>query len=443
MSLSRLSASSPVSSPSGLTTWFLAAWLLRAAPLSVAGSAAARLSRWIAVLLLAATVAACAPSKVSAPPAGEQAAPPTAGATPQTEMPPPTMPGPITAVPETGPVKVGLLLPLTGANAALGQALLQAAQMALFDLGDTRLTLVVRDTELPGGAAAAAQALVTEGARIVLGPIFAVSVGQAAPAVRAAGVPMIAFSNDVSVAGNGVYVMGVLPGLQVERVVGYAASHGLRRMAALVPSTPFGQAIIAALQTAAPRGGAAVATIGYYDPAATDMTSYVQRLNPGGTPQFDALMIPEGPPKLLQIAPLVPYYDIDPAQVRLLGTALWDNSALAAEPALIGGWFAAPGQEQWKSFAQRYRALYRGDPPRIASLAYDAAALAAVLGRGEGGIGFGPEALTEPSGFTGVDGVFRFRPDGRVERGLAVYEMQAGGPVVIDPAPKSFEPVVF
>ncbi len=424
-----------MSSPSGLA----AAWP-GAARLRLAG--AARLWCWIVALLFAAALAACAPSKVSAPPAGEQAAPP-AGTTPQAEMPPPAMPGPVTAVPETGPVKVGLLLPLSGANAALGQALLQAAQMALFDLGDSRLALVVRDSDGPGGAAAGAQALVTEGARIVLGPIFSASVGQAAPAVRAAGVPMIAFSTDVSVAGNGVYVMGVLPGLQVERVVGYAASHGLRRMAVLAPSTPFGQTIIAALQGAAPRDGAAVATIAYYDPAATDMTSYVQQLNPGGTPQFDALMIPEGAPKLLQIAPLVPYYDIDPAQVRLLGTALWDNPALAAEPSLIGGWFAAPGQEQWKSFAQRYRALYRSDPPRIASLAYDAAALAAVLGRGEGGIGFGQEALTQASGFTGVDGVFRFRPDGRVERGLAVYEMQAGGPVVIDPAPTSFEPVVF
>jgi ABC-type branched-subunit amino acid transport system substrate-binding protein len=397
---------------------------------------------WCAALFLLLAVAACASSKVSAPPPDEQAGPAGEAAPGQVMMPPPTMPGPVTAVPDVGPVKVGLLLPLSGANAALGQAMLQAAQMALFDLGDARLTLVVRDTEGLGGVAAAAQQVVADGARLVLGPIFAASVTQAGPAVRAAGVPMIAFSTDVSVAGNGIYVMGVLPSLQVERVTGYAAAHGLRRIAVLAPSTAFGQTIIAALHSAAPRFGAAVADIGYYDPAASDMTDPVRRLNPGGTPQFDALMIPEGAPRLTQIAPLVPYYDIDPAQVRLLGTALWDNPALANEPALIGGWFAAPGQEQWKGFAQRYRALYRGEPPRIASLAYDATALAAVLGRGEGGAGFGLEALTAASGFTGVDGVFRFRPDGQVERGLAIYEMQAGGPVVIDPAPASFEPLV-
>lgn len=394
-----------------------------------------------AALILLLAVAACAPSSVSAPPPGEQAAP-AGDSAPAEVMMPPTMPGPVTAVPDVGPVKVGLMLPLSGANAALGQAMLQAAQMALFDLGDARLTLVVRDTQALGGAAVAAQQLVADGARLVLGPIFAAEVTQASPTVRAAGVPMIAFSTDIAVAGNGIYVMGVLPSLQVERVTGYAAAHGLRRIAVLAPSNPFGQTIVAALHSAAPRFGAAVANTGYYDPAAGDMTDPVRRLNPGGTPQFDALMIPEGAPRLTQIAPLVPYYDIDPTQVRLLGTALWDNPTLAKEPALIGGWFAAPGQQQWKNFVQRYRALYRDEPPRIASLAYDAMALAAVLGRGEGGAGFGLEALTMASGFTGVDGVFRFRPDGQVERGLAVYEIQAGGPVVIDPAPASFEPLI-
>src|SRR5690606_20754216 len=104
-----------------------------------------------------------------------------------------------------------------------------------------------------GGAAQAAQQLTQEGVRLVLGPIFASAVFQAAPAVRAAGVPMISFSTDVSVAGGGVYVMGVLPGLQVERVVGYAAAQGHRRIAALVPSSPFGQTVAVALQRSALR----------------------------------------------------------------------------------------------------------------------------------------------------------------------------------------------
>lgn len=393
----------------------------------------------LAAAALSLLVAACAP-KVAAPEGEGQAGAPQPGPGPVTgTMPAPAMP----ELPaEQQAMEVGLLLPLSGPNAALGQSLLRAAEMALFDLGDDRFTLVVRDTQALGGALGAAQQLVQEDVRIVLGPIFSAEVTQAAPAVRAAGVPMVAFSTDVTVAGNGVYVMGVLPSLQVDRVVGYATSQGVRRMAALAPASAFGQAVVAALQLAAPRFGAAVGQVQFYDPAAADLSSTVQSMNPGGSPQFDALLLPEGAPRLNAIAPLLPYYDIDTTQVRLLGTALWDDPALGREPALVGGWFAAPQPEQWQSFARRYRGLHGTEPPRIASLAYDAAALAAVLGR-EGGAGFAPDAITSPSGFAGVDGVFRLLPDGRVERGLAVFEMQAGGPVVIDPAPQSFEPTVF
>jgi len=396
-----------------------------------------------AAVVLALFVAGCA-QKVSAPPAAEQeaAAPPSTGAAAPATTAPTMTPVPPPAEPTEQRVEVGLLLPLSGANAELGQALLQAAQMAVFDLGDDRFTLVVRDTEAPGGPAGAAQQLLLEGVEIVLGPIFAAQVSQAAPPLRTSRVPMIAFSTDVTVAGNGVYVMGVLPRLQVERVVGYAASQGLRRVAALAPASAYGQTVVAALQSAAPRFGAAVAQVEYYDPAQTDHSAPVQRLNSGGTPQFDALMLPEGAPHLTNIAPLLSYFGIDTRTVRLLGTALWDDPGLAREPALIGGWFAAPQPEQWESFAARYRALYGTTPPRIASLAYDAAALAAVLGRAGGG-GFTPEAITAAEGFAGVDGIFRFRPDGQVERGLAVFEMQATGPVVIDPAPQSFAPAVF
>lgn len=433
-------SSSRLSAPSPLVTLLVSGTRCRAT--GACAQALRRLSR-AAALAASLALAACAQGSVSGPSPAEQAA----GETPTPTAPTATAPAPVLAAPvtpaEPQPVKVGLLLPLSGAQAELGEALLKAAQMAVFDLGDERFTLVVADTEGPGGVPAAAQSVVQAQSRIVLGPIFAAAVSQAAPAVRAAGIPMVTFSTDVSVAGNGVYVMGVLPSLQVERVVGYAASQGLRRVAVLAPSTPFGQTVVSSLQAAAPRFGAAVAQVSFYDTAATDMSETVRRLNPGGTPQFDALLIPEGAPRLRTIAPLVPYFDIDTTQVKLLGTALWDDPSLVAEPALIGGWFAAPQPEQWRSFAARYRSLYGSEPPRIASLAYDATALAAVLGRSEGGAGFGLEALTSPSGFSGIDGVFRFRPDGRVERGLSVFEIQPTGPAVIDPAPTSFEPTVF
>jgi len=154
---------------------------------------------------------------------------------------------------------------------------------------------------------------------------------------------------------------------------------------------------------------------------------------------FDAIMLPEGGERLLALAPLLPYYDIDPAQVRLLGTGLWDDLRLGKEPALIGGWYAAPDPTQRADFEKRYATLYgAGSPPRIATLGYDATALAAALARPPNGPDFSAQRLTNPDGFTGLDGIFRFRADGLSERGLAVLEVQREGPKVVSPAPTSF-----
>ncbi|MFZ5791465.1 MAG: penicillin-binding protein activator [Pseudomonadota bacterium] len=363
-----------------------------------------------------------------------------------------------------GPVKIELMLPLSGANAGLGQALLQAAEMALFETNAADIQLVVRDTGEPGGAAAASQELVAAGVKLILGPIFAADVAQAAPAARAAQVPMISFSTDRAVAGSGVYVMGILPQLQVDRVVRFAASHGAKRIAALLPDSPFGRAVASQLPQSALSSGGAVSVVEFYPPGTTDFSSYVQRLA-DAKDSFDAVLIPEGGDAARQAVPLLAYFGVDRTRTRLLGTALWNDPALLREPAMAGGWFAAPAGEEWAAFASRYRADYGGVPPRIASLAYDATALAAALARGPaaktsaeatasggalvgtaeaatptGGSPFGTETLTTPDGFAGIDGIFRFRTDGGVERGLAVYEIGNGSVTVIDPAPQSFVP---
>jgi hypothetical protein len=158
---------------------------------------------------------------------------------------------------------------------------------------------------------------------------------------------------------------------------------------------------------------------------------------------MDAVLLPEGGNRVRVLAPLLAYHDIDPAQVKFLGTALWDDPTLGLEPALIGGWFAAPDPASWAEFSRTYRDLYTEAPPRLATLAYDATALAAVLARSPAGPDFSPATLTQPNGFAGIDGIFRLTQDGSVERGLAVLEVQREGPVVIDPAPQTFEELGF
>jgi ABC-type branched-subunit amino acid transport system substrate-binding protein len=376
--------------------------------------------------------------------------------------------------------RVALLLPLSGRHARTGQALLNAAQIALFDIAGDRFTLLVRDTRgTPEGAREAMQSALGDGVHLVLGPLFATSVGAITDQVRAAGLGMIAFSNDRSVAGDGVFVMGLAPRPQVYRLVGFARSQGLTRFAALAPRTPYGSAVVQALQEATLRSGLELSRVITYKPEAVDLSPEVRLLadydarrqsllaqrkvlagRPDeasklalkrldgletlGSPEFEAVLLPVGGQRLQAIAPMLAYFDIDPAEVRYMGTSQWEDLGVSKEPVLYGGWFTAPPPKLWASFKERYKGVYDQDPPRIASLGYDAAALAAVLTRSAFEAGrepdLSPRMLTQPSGFTGMDGAFRFLPSGEVERSYAIMGVRRGGGFeVLDAAPRGFQ----
>ena len=416
----------------------------------------ARLAGLSLVLLLAAALAlgGCAQRRVDAPVAKTQPdAAPAPTATPAPAPAPVVEPEPVepqaaegVAMAAGGEVKVALLVPLSGRHAGLGQAMVNAAQMAIFDAADDRFTLLVRDTGgTPNGAQLAMRGAIAEGAGLVLGPIFAGSTRAIANDARAAGVNVISFSNDRSVAGGGLYVMGLSPADQVDRVVAHAAQQGMTRFAVLAPSNPYGQLVLSAMNNATRVQGGQVTRTKLFDPGSSDASSEVRSLAPsaaGAQAGYDAIMLPMGGSTLLSVAPLLPYYDIDPGAVQFLGTALWDNPQLGTEPALQGGWFAAPPPNLWRNFKDRYQALYGNQPPRLATLAYDASALASVLAGRAATSGatrvFDAEGLTQPSGFSGIDGIFRFLPGGTAQRGLAVLEMQRGQFRVLSPAPRSF-----
>jgi branched-chain amino acid transport system substrate-binding protein len=364
----------------------------------------------------------------------------------------PSPPAAPTAAAAPGPPKVALLVPLSGANAELGQAILDAAQLALFEAPSDRLTLVPRDTGGNAeGAARAARAVIADGARLILGPLLAAEVEAIKPLARDAHLNVIAFSTVTELAGGNTFLMGFLPRQEVVREVGQARERGLARFAALAPNSPYGHLMADALRDVAAASGGTVARVEFYDPRAGDTAPAVQRLMPRpvasaapeeaaprAPPSFDALLLPEGGARLKEIARQVKEAELEAKPVQLLGSGLWDVSDIGSEPALVGGWFAASPREARRAFAQRYQAIYGHDPPRLASLGYDAAALAAVLGHGAGGEPFSQQAILDPNGFTGVDGLFRFTPGGLVQRGLAVLEVEPQGDVVISPAPQSF-----
>ncbi len=319
-------------------------------------------------------------------------------------------------------VKVGLLLPLTGDHSSLGQAMLKAAQMALFDIGYESLELLPRDTKgTPEGAEKAVRAAVDDGAQIILGPVFAASVEAAKTVTQRAGVNMIAFSTDWKLSGGNTFIMGFLPFDQIERIIAYSTSHGMARVGVLAPGTDYGHAVLSAYRSMAGRMGLITTDIvsfspesGNLSPVLRNFSQYDRRVellnqkirelkpyvasNPGdrqaaqtlaqlektdtvGDPPFDAVLLPVGSGIARAAANLLSHYDLPPNSVKRLGTGLWDDPGLASEPSLQNAWFAAPSPHSRETFENRFKHIYRVPPQRLSTLAYDATALTAILAK--------------------------------------------------------------
>ena len=338
----------------------------------------------------------------------------------------------------TGPVKVALILPLTqnGAASGLGRSLRNAAELAYTDAGTADLQILVKDDRsTPDGAREAAQAAVAEGAELILGPLTAADLREAAKVAKAADRPIIGFSTDSASASRGVYLLSFLIEGYVDREIEYAASHGKRSFGALVPDNDYGNVALAEIQSAAARLGVRVEAIERYKPAAP--AEAVARMA-AALPRIDALLIPDAPDAMPAVAAALTANAVDGAKVQILGSNLWGDAAVLKLPALQGAWFAATENAGFASFAARYRAKFGAEPARVATLSYDAVSIAAALAHGAATPHFSADALTNTSGFNGADGLFRFRADGPSERGLSMFQVANGSATVIGAAPRSF-----
>jgi ABC-type branched-subunit amino acid transport system substrate-binding protein len=337
----------------------------------------------------------------------------------------------------TGQIKVGLILPLSGAGNAgvAAQSMKNAAEMALAEFQNPNIQLLIKDDgATQQGAGQSTQQALSEGAEIILGPLFALSVPATAQLTRARGVSVIAFSTDSSVAGRGVYLLSFLPESDINRIVDYAAGTGKRSYAALVPDNAYGNVVEAAFKQAVGRkGGRVVAFEKYGADRSAPARTVAQSLG-----SADALLIADDGESVVATADALTAAGANLRNIQLLGTGLWDNPRVFASPSLQGGLYAAPDPSGFRSFSARYRTRYNGEPVRTATLTYDAVALVAALARTQGPQRFAPETLTNPSGFAGIDGLFRFRSDGANERGLAVMKVTTGGGVPVAGSPKSF-----
>lgn len=400
-----------------------------------------------------------------------------------------------------GATVIALLLPMGDERAnirALAGDLYNAAQLALFDAGNKSIVLKLHDTQgTPAGAQNAAMAAIAGEADIIIGPLFSTSVTAVAPVLAGRDIVALALSNDSGAARDNVWLMGFLPEQNITQIVAEAISQGLTRFGALLPQGPYGRRIGDSFVGEVARFGGTVVQVETYPPEAKQMFEPVKRLAqfdrrtaahqaemarlidaarrlaPEDLPAdaepdavfraigarapemasayealkltetlgdipYDVVFLPEGGLALRNLAPLLPYYDIDPKRVKFIGTALWDDASLRQEPPLYGGWYAAPDPAGWTGFAARYERVYRRAPPRLAAMSYDAVSLAIRLAGIHDDAPFTPAQLTNANGFAGIDGIVRLRPGGLNERGLAVQEMTAREPRAVRPAPVSF-----
>lgn len=339
----------------------------------------------------------------------------------------------------SGPVKVALVLPLTSPNgqpSLIGQSMRNAADLAFSESGSTDLTLLIKDDHSnPDGARAAAQLALSDGAELFVGPLFAPDVREVGKVARGAGKPMIAFSTDTSTAARGSYLLSFLIESYVDRIVDYAAAKGKKSIAALIPDNDYGRVADAEFQQEAAKKNMRVQTIEHYTPQT--MAAAVKKVAALGD-GIDTLFIPEQAEAMTAMSDALVANGVNGKKVQILGTGLWNDARVLNLPALQGAWFAAPENGGFNAFAQRYRAKYNADPTRIATLSFDAVLLAAALAKTQGSQRFSDAVLLGKSGFNGTDGVFRFRPDGLNERGLAVLQINGGSAAPVSPAPKNF-----
>ena len=339
-----------------------------------------------------------------------------------------------------GQVRVGLVLPLSAqGNAGVAAlSMKNAAEMALAEFKSPNVQLLVKDDGgTPQGAQAAAQQAISEGAEIIVGPLFAQSVSAVGQVARARNIPVIAFSTDASVAARGVYLLSFLPESDVRRIVEFAISRGKRSFAALLPDNAYGTVVEAAFQQEVSRRGGRVLALEKSPLDPNKVAEAARRVGQAAN-QVDSIFIPDGADAVPQVVQALAAGGANLKRVQLLGTGLWDDPRIFSTAALDGGWYAAPESTGFRNFSGRYRARYGQDPVRTATLAYDAVALVAALVKTQGPQRFSEQVLTNASGFAGIDGVFRFRPDGPNERGLAVLRVTPSGGQVVSPAPHSF-----
>ena len=347
------------------------------------------------------------------------------------------------ALESDGAVKVALLLPYGSSgvgDVSLARSLENAARLAGNDLGEGTVEIKVYSTAGQAGrAAAVADQAIAEGAQIIVGPLRSDTANAAAVAARDNGVNVLAFSNNESIAGGNLFILGNTFGNIADRLMNYSSAAGRTKVVVVHPRTPAGTAARDALTRAAASSNVQIVGDGAFEFSAEGISSAAPRISRSvrETGATGVVLTDDSAGALPFLAQVLPEQGISPSQVKYMGLARWDVPVQTLNlPALQGGWFALPDPGLSQQFNNRYQATYGSAPHPLAGLAYDGIAAVGALVRNNRDLSAGN--LTQSAGFAGVNGVFRFRSNGTNERALAVAQVTNNQVQIIDPAPKSF-----
>jgi len=386
---------------------------------------------------------------------------------------------------DDGKTKIGVLLPLSGQHEGLGKALLNAGLLATKELAPADYNLMPFDTKgTTRGARDAARDAVAANVDLIIGPLFSKNAEAASSVVRSAGVNMVSLTNDRGAAARGIYVMGHAPEPQITYIVSYAQSQGIQKVAAMIPNSAYGNITYEVLRRVMSYYNLDLVQVERYNPKDdlrpavkalanyedrqknledeiervqeiqsyfpedsddyqifVDILKQMESLDTWGDFPYEAVLIVEGGDTLRSLVPLLAYYDLDQEHVQRLGIGRWEEIKPWQDPTFRGAWVAAPDPAYRLNFEKRYVGIFGAQPPRIATLVYDAVALSSVLAKQQNP-DFSRDAIIQPNGFVGVDGIFRFKPNYTVERGLAILEVTSRGLKPIVPAPSTFKVAV-
>lgn len=353
--------------------------------------------------------------------------------------------------------KIAMLVPLSGASANVGEDLKKAGMMAQFDKPESQTAVIFYDTKgTPAGVKNAYQEAMKQQPNIIVGPLFSAEVGALKD--QGVSVPVLSFTSDDQVLSGDIYTVALTIPEQINRIVAYACSQGQRKLAVIGPENKVGEITMNTLASAIKTcPGMEIHKVSLYNPKTVNFEPAIMKLVPKpvdprkrdlsdaekrymATPikdrvAFDSLLVFEDGVKLQQVMSMLAFYDVTPTGIPMYGLSSWQN---AKDNAFIGGYFPMMPENTYQEFAQKFQENFGSEPSRVASYAYDAVSLAALLGNMNA---LNTAMLTQQDGFNGVNGRVRLNPDGTNTRLLDMMQIKSRGrAVVVDPAPTMMPP---